>query len=146
MSVVLSAQLRAAVARRAGSCCEYCRMPDQLQIGGFEADHILPRSRDGATTLNNLAWACPHCNGRKSDHTESPDPVTGTVVDLFHPRSQRWDEHFRWSSVQPFVIEGATPCGRATVSCLQLNHPEMVRIRRAFQELGIPLDPITPSA
>lgn len=130
-------QLRNAVARRAGNRCEYCRMPDQLQIGGFEAYHILPRSRQGTTTLENLAWACPHCNCHKSDHTESTDQATDAVVALFHPRGQRWDEHFRWSSEQSFVIEGITPCGRATVACLQFNHPEMVRIRRAFQELGV---------
>jgi hypothetical protein len=39
------------------------------------------------------------------------------------------------------VIEGLTPSGRATVERLQLNHPDLVRIRRAFAELGFPVGP-----
>jgi hypothetical protein len=34
--------LRDAVVERAGHCCEYCQLPAQLQVGGFEVDHILP--------------------------------------------------------------------------------------------------------
>lgn len=46
MSVV-SEQFREVVVRRAGNRCEYCQLPADLQISGFEIDHILPQSRGG---------------------------------------------------------------------------------------------------
>src|SRR5215471_13069820 len=55
----LSGPLREAVVQRADNRCEYCQLPAQLQVGGFEVDHILPRSRGGQTELTNLALACP---------------------------------------------------------------------------------------
>ena len=81
--------LRDAVVRRAGNRCEYCQLPAQLQVGGFEVDHILPRSRGGQTDLANLALACPHCNARKWAHIEGEDPVSGQTVTLYNPRAQR---------------------------------------------------------
>lgn len=54
-----SGTLRDAVIERSGNRCEYCQLPAQLQVGGFEIDHIEPRSRGGQTILSNLALACP---------------------------------------------------------------------------------------
>ena len=65
----VSEQLRDAVVRQASNRCEYCQLPAQFQISGFEIDHILPRSRGGQTELFNLALACPHCNAHKGAHT-----------------------------------------------------------------------------
>jgi len=56
----LSEPLRDVVVRRAGNRCEYCQLPAYLQVGGFEVDHILPRSRGGQVDLANMALACPH--------------------------------------------------------------------------------------
>ena len=39
----LSVPLREAVVQRADNRCEYCQLPAQLQVGGFEVDHILLR-------------------------------------------------------------------------------------------------------
>jgi 5-methylcytosine-specific restriction endonuclease McrA len=47
--------IRDEVVRRAGNRCEYCQLPAQLQIGGFQVDHIVPRSRGGQTEVANLA-------------------------------------------------------------------------------------------
>lgn len=133
----ISQELRAAVAARAEHRCEYCRLPDQLQVGGFELDHIVPQSRGGPTASENLAYACPHCNGNKSDQVDAIDPASGRTIALFNPRTQGWADHFRWSTDRPFEIEGVTACGRATLVRLQVNHSEMVGIRRALAELGI---------
>jgi len=46
---------------RAGSCA-YCGGQTQLQW-----DHIVPRSRRGPDTIDNLVRACQPCNGSKSD-------------------------------------------------------------------------------
>jgi hypothetical protein len=48
-----------------------------------------------------------------------------------------WDDLFKWSGETPFEIEGKTPTGRATVVCLQLNHPELKAIRRELAKLGV---------
>ncbi|MGH8056232.1 MAG: HNH endonuclease, partial [Candidatus Entotheonellia bacterium] len=86
----LADPLRDTVIRRAGFRCEYCQLPAQLQVGGFEIDHILPRSRGGQTDLANLALACPHCNARKWAHLDGEDPESGQRVALFNPRIQKW--------------------------------------------------------
>jgi hypothetical protein len=136
MSIV-SPQLRAAVVARAAGRCEYCLFPEEWHLSEFEVDHVLPRSQGGLTALDNLALACPLCNGHKWAHQQGADPVTGDTVPLFSPRTQAWREHFRWSTVSPFEIEGITPCGRATVLTLQLNLPRAVALRQALSEVGV---------
>jgi hypothetical protein len=130
--------LRDAVIRRAGHRCEYCQLPAQLQIGGFEVDHILPRSRGGQADLANLALACPHCNARKWAHIEGEDPASGQTVTLYNPRTQQWGDHFQWSAQRLFEIVGTTVHGRATVARLQMNHPDLINIRRLLAALGMP--------
>ena len=129
--------LRDAVVRRAGQRCEYCQLSAQLQVGGFELDHIVPRSRGGQTDMANMALACPHCNARKWAHIDGEDPASGQRVVLFNPRTQRWDEHFQWSVQRPFEIVGISAHGRATVARLQMNHPDLVSIRRLLAVVGI---------
>jgi hypothetical protein len=129
--------LRDMVVRRAGNRCEYCQLPAQLQVGGFEVDHILPRSRGGLTEVANLALACPHCNARKWAHIDGEDPESGQTVVLFNPRTQRWADHFQWSVQHPFEIAGTSVHGRATVARLQMNHPDLVSIRRLLAAVGI---------
>jgi hypothetical protein len=129
--------LRDAVIERADNRCEYCQLPAQLQVGGFEIDHIEPRSREGQTVLSNLALACPNCNARKWAHIDGEDPESGQHVLLFNPRRQRWEDHFEWSEHSPYEIIGTSSQGRATVSRLQMNHPDLVSIRRLLAELGI---------
>jgi hypothetical protein len=60
--------------RRAGNRCEYRQLPIQLQVGGFEIDHILPRSRGGQTTLANVALVGLHCNAHKWAHIDGDVP------------------------------------------------------------------------
>jgi hypothetical protein len=134
---VVSEGVRAAVVARAGGRCEYCLVPMRGQVGRFPIDHVVPRTRGGPTELTNLALACPHCNGSKWAHVDGIDPATGQAVALFNPRTQRWVEHFRWSESDPSLAEGITACGRATINRLQLNHLDMVAIRRALIALGL---------
>ncbi|MEH1865930.1 MAG: hypothetical protein V7K69_13125 [Nostoc sp.] len=55
---------------------------------------------------------------------------------LFHPRQQLWLEHFSWNDDSTQVI-GKTPCGRATVSALQLNRVGVVNLRRLLTSAGL---------
>jgi len=109
-------------------------MHQALQGATFHVEHIKPRSRGGASHLDNLAWACPGCNLRKSDRTEAPDPETGQSVSLFDPRNNDWGEHFRWDG---YRVVGHTAVGRATIEALDLNHPRRVRIRKAEELFGL---------
>src|SRR5262249_16294154 len=90
----------------------------------------------GAGTEDNLAWSCQGCNNAKFTATAAPDPATGQLVPLFHPRRDRWDQHFNWGADFSEII-GITPTGRATVERLKLNRPNAVELRRAFRALGI---------
>lgn len=131
----VSAELRAAVVERAGGCCEYCRSQARFATQSFSAEHIIPRSRGGPTTLENLALACQGCNNHKYNHVEGIDLISGEPAPLFHPRQRAWSDHFAWSDDYTQII-GLTPTGRATVVLLQLNRPGLVNLRRVLYAAG----------
>jgi hypothetical protein len=54
--------------------------------GERAVDHIIARQHDGATTIDNLALACLHCNRHKGPNIAGRDVATGDLVRLFHPR------------------------------------------------------------
>jgi 5-methylcytosine-specific restriction endonuclease McrA len=58
----LSSDLKRAVYERDGGRCVECGETFDIQY-----DHILPVSRGGATTLENLQILCAECNRRKGD-------------------------------------------------------------------------------
>jgi len=58
MSSHIPRPLAREVRERAGGLCEYCWLLQDSQEATFHVDHIVPRSRGGATTLDNLALAC----------------------------------------------------------------------------------------
>ena len=124
------------VARRAGHRCEYCRAPEAIFNLPFEVEHIIPRSREGGDDESNWALACRSCNLYKSDQIEGRDEVTQKNVRLFHPRRDRWDEHFRVER-ETGTILGLTPIGRATVAILQMNRGNQLAARRPWMRLGL---------
>ena len=50
--------------KRDGHHCQYCGTTEDLTL-----DHVLPKSRGGKTSWDNLATACKRCNSRKGDYT-----------------------------------------------------------------------------
>jgi hypothetical protein len=109
-------------------------MPENLQGATFHVEHVIPRSKGGESTLENLALACPGCNLHKADKTTAPDPLTGERVVLFHPLQQKWSEQFRFTGHE---MEGSTAIGRVTVAMLDLNHLRRQRIRQAEESFGL---------
>jgi hypothetical protein len=99
-------------------------------------EHIVPTSHGGSDDEANLCLACRACNVRKSDRLVALDEVSGEEVPLFHPRQQRWDEHFR-IDVESGELEGKTPTGRATITSLDLNHPLQVLARPLWIRLRL---------
>lgn len=104
--------------------------PERVFNFPFNVDHIVPRTR-GDNTLDNLALACESCNLFKSDVTVSQDTEDGQLVDLFHPRRDRWTDHFRFDEGTG-EINGITPTGRATVVRLQINSAFQLRAPRTL--------------
>lgn len=50
--------------KRDGNKCLYCGAVNNLTL-----DHVIPRSRGGASSWDNLASACRNCNSKKGDFT-----------------------------------------------------------------------------
>jgi len=101
----------------------------------FSAEHILPRAAGGKTMLDNLALACQGCNGCKHSRTEAIDPVSNRLAPLYHPRQQRWHDHFAWNADCTLLI-GLTPTGRVTILELQMNRLGLVNFRRVLYAAG----------
>jgi HNH endonuclease len=113
------------VRRRAQSRCEYCLIPQAVFRRPFHIEHILAKQHGGPTQLDNLALACWQCNLKKGTNLTSIDPETGELTRLFHPRTDKWADHFAFrllqSSVDRVQVMGLTPIGRATVRLLDMN-------------------------
>jgi 5-methylcytosine-specific restriction endonuclease McrA len=52
------------VLRRDGHRCQYCGGHERLTL-----DHVLPKSRGGLDTWDNLVAACVPCNNKKGNRT-----------------------------------------------------------------------------
>jgi len=62
------------------------------------------------------------------------DPETNKPVPLYHPRRDRWSDHFKWSE-DGLTVLPLTATGRATTARLQLNRLGVINIRRALLAL-----------
>lgn len=62
--------LRSTVLERDGFACVYCGSAASEEFP-LHCDHVLPRSRGGKSTLDNLVAACINCNCSKRDRTPS---------------------------------------------------------------------------
>jgi hypothetical protein len=124
------------VALRAGHRCEYCHAPEAVFNLPLEVEHIMPLARGGEDTASNWALACRACNLYKATHVSGHDPVQEAVSRLFHPRADRWEDHFQVAPESGEIV-GRTPVGRATVVRLRLNHEAQVTARRQWMRLGL---------
>jgi len=90
---------RRAVFARDGSICQYCG--DRAE----NLDHVIPRSRDGTHTWENIVAACRPCNTRKGNRTpqeagmelaappEAPRQHGWLLVGLGAPPHPSWDTY-----------------------------------------------------
>ena len=117
--------LRHDVTSRANKRCEYCQSPQEFSDSPLDIEHIVPRSADGPTESNNLALACSHCNRHKATRQKGTDPLTGTDVRLFNPRTDDWAVHFLLNR-ETGEIEGKTPIGRVTTEILRMNDEQPI--------------------
>lgn len=121
---------RALVRQRASHRCEYCQIhQEDSPLAALHIEHIRPLKHGGSDDETNLCLACIDCNNlHKGPNLTGIDPLTDAVTPLFHPRQQRWDEHFRWEGCQ---VIGQTAVGRTTIRVLCMNSDEQLELRMA---------------
>jgi 5-methylcytosine-specific restriction endonuclease McrA len=75
---------RANVYRRDGYRCQYCEV--KYPVSRLTFDHVVPRSRGGQTTWENIVTSCSECNRVKGDRTpkEAQMPLAST------PKEPKW--------------------------------------------------------
>ena len=96
----MNRSLERLVWQRARGFCEYCRLPQALSTTPFQIDHVIAIKHEGKTESENLALACFYCNTHKGPNVAGIDSRTGEIVPLFHPRTDRWEEHFAWDGAR----------------------------------------------
>lgn len=133
MTTYISEALRREVSTRADGRCEYCRVHETDRLFGHEIDHIYAEKHGGQTQADNLCLACSECNRYKGSDLCSLDSVTGEIVALYHPRRDRWADHFR---VNNGLIQALTPPGRVTARLLHFNDADIVDRRRLLIAIG----------
>jgi len=121
------------VADRAAYRCEYCLLHENDSYSPHQVDHIISRKHGGLSDADNLAYAYLRCNAWKGSDVGSLDPQTGALVSLFHPRRDRWHDHF---DLLGAVIEPLTAEGRATARLLKLNLDRRVVERQLLVAVG----------
>lgn len=124
----IAAALRRKIAARASRRCEYCLIHEDDCFWGCEVDHIISEKHGGKTTAGNLAFCCAFCNRHKGADIATLDSRKRVVV-LFHPRRDKWHEHFQIRGLQ---IVGLTVMGRATAKLLKFNDPARLEERAAM--------------
>jgi|SRR5712692_3730959 hypothetical protein len=132
--VYIPTALRRLVVERASGRCEYCGLSEALAFAPHELDHIIAQKHGGQTEADNLAFSCALCNKHKGSDVASVDPETGRIVPLYHPRRERWADHFQLQAARFVPL---TPTGRVTTRLLQLNHPDRVAERKLLIAAGL---------
>lgn len=133
MTTYIPEGLRREVVERAQDRCEYCRVHQDDRLFAHEIDYIYAEKHGGQTYADNLCLACNECNRAKGSDLCSLDLDTGAVVALFHPRRDRWSEHFR---VLDGILEPLTATGRVTARLMHFNEADAVDRRRTLIDAG----------
>jgi 5-methylcytosine-specific restriction endonuclease McrA len=97
---MINSQVRAQVRERAQNACEFCHLhQDDSPLATLHIEHIIPKIHGGSDDIDNLALACIDCNLHKGTNLTGIDPETNALTELFHPRRQKWEEHFEWKGI-----------------------------------------------
>jgi len=105
MSITLSD--RQAIREAFGFSCGYCGVSESDIGGQLEIDHYRPVTKGGNDQLNNLVYACVHCNRFKGNYW--PDDNDPQSFYLLHPGEDDPSLHFRLTASGR--LEGSTPRG-----------------------------------
>ena len=130
----MNESVRQFVFDRADLRCEYCRLAQAFHELPFQIEHIIAKKHMGDDGDQNLALSCYNCNAFKGPNIAGIDPQPQQLTRLFHPRRDRWEEHFSWVGCELF---GSTDVGRTTIEVLRINNDENIALRRLLLSLGV---------
>jgi hypothetical protein len=133
MSSYVPADLRRLVGTRSQGLCDYCLLHEDDMFYGCQVEHIIAEKHGGLTTAENLAAACVFCNRAKGTDIATISPATGHLCRLFHPRQDRWSDHFR---VDGTIISGISDVGESTAMLLGFNLTDRLLEREALAAIG----------
>ncbi|MFC2255041.1 HNH endonuclease [Labrys portucalensis] len=92
---------------RDGFTCQYCG--DGFQARDLQFEHVVPRSKGGATSWENIVAACGDCNARKADRMDMkplrqparPSPWELLEASRHYPHNylhESWVDYLYWDS------------------------------------------------
>ena len=97
-SIMNNRPTRSQIYKRDKNSCQYCGATTKLTI-----DHVIPRSKGGKDTWENLVVACSSCNVKKSDklleqtklklRKEPRAPFNTVAIDLAESNVSEWSEY-----------------------------------------------------
>jgi hypothetical protein len=128
----ISAELRRRVEERAGQCCEYCLIHADDAFLAHEIDHIISEKHRGKTEHVNLCFSCFDCNRYEGSDIGSHDMETDTFTRLYHPRLDKWHEHFQLDGAKVIPL---TAIARVTEFLLQMNTEERTQKRETLIDM-----------
>lgn len=126
-------KIRAVVAERAKFRCEYCKIHEEDMFLSFEIDHIIAQKHGGGNEIENLSFACPHCNQHKGTDLTTFVDSYNDIVQLYNPRKDSWEEHFETN--QGLII-AKTKIATATIKLLKMNDIDLVILRGILSEIN----------
>ena len=136
----IPAALRRLVVKRAQGNCEYCLVPEWLSLTKpYHIDHIISEKQLGTTSEENLALSCRSCNLLKGDSIVARILNTDEYVTLFHPRRDKWHDHFQL--LDSGVLRALTTRAEGTIRLLKLNSINLVNLRLILLQQGAVPDP-----
>lgn len=109
----MTAEKRELVRQRADNLCEYCGLSQDYSAVTHHIEHIVSRQHGGSDDADNLALACHRCNLHKGPNLTGIDSASGEIAVLFHPRKDRWADHFK--------LEGNRIAGSVERQCTCLS-------------------------
>lgn len=133
MRQAIPERIRLAVAQRASFRCEYCQIHSDDLFLSFEIDHIIAIKHGDTNAIENLAYACPHCNQHKGSDFATLLNDFNDIVVLYNSRIHNWTEHFDISDGE---IIAKNRIGQASIKIFKFNEPDLLILRKLLFELG----------
>ena len=98
-------------------------------------DHIISEKHGGLTHESNLALACLTCNRNKGSDIASLVPGTERLVRFFNSRTDRWSEHFSFTSDGVRIV-ALIEIGEATARIFGFHTSERLLERQVLGLVG----------
>jgi 5-methylcytosine-specific restriction endonuclease McrA len=80
---------------RDGNCCQYCGR--KYPTAELSLDHVIPLSRGGKSTWENVVCACLKCNVKKGNRT----PLEASISLIHPPIRPRWHPVGHFGAIKP---------------------------------------------